>query len=355
MSSIPSTQRVWAVKYPLKKDCSNLTLEERAVTKPQGTQVLVKVRAVSLNARDVQIASGTYPAPVQVQDGIIAGSDMTGDVIAVGEQATRFNVGDKVVSLFASRWIRGEHDDSYQKYGLGGGIDGVLQEFFLCDEQALVAMPSHMSYEEASTLPVAGLTAWHALWEVPGCVSIPGQTVLILGTGGVSIAAAQFALAAGCKVIATSSSDEKLERVKQLGVHAGVNYRTHPEWHTEVIKANGGRGVDHVIEVGGRGTLVRSIRATRPLGHVWIIGYMSDYQAETQERPEYAKEILYTQAVVHGVVCGSRDMCENMVRASEASNIHPVIDKTFKYNDTVKAYQYLDSGAHFGKVCISLD
>ncbi|KAK4051133.1 hypothetical protein OIV83_002955 [Microbotryomycetes sp. JL201] len=353
MPSVPSTQRVWAVKHPLKKDCSNLTLESRPVQQPQGTQVLVKVRAVSLNARDVQIR--TYPAPVQVQDGIIGGSDAAGDVICVGDAATRFKVGDKVISLFATGWLHGEHDDSYQTRGLGGGIDGVLQEYFLCDEQALVTMPTHMSYEEASTLPVAALTAWHALWEVPGCVLIPGQTVLVLGTGGVSMAAAQFALAAGCKVIATSSSDDKLEKIKQLGVHAGVNYRNHPEWHDEVIKANGGRGVDHVIEVGGRGTLVRSIRATRPLGHVWIIGYMSDYQTESEERPEYAKEILYTQAVVHGIVCGSRDMCENMVRASEAKQIHPVVDKVFNFEDTVKAYQYLDSGAHFGKVCISLD
>ncbi|KAK4056813.1 hypothetical protein OIO90_002062 [Microbotryomycetes sp. JL221] len=346
MATIPSQQRVWAVKHPLKKDCSNLTLQERPVEQPQGTQVLVRIRAVSLNARDVQIASGTYPAPVQVQDGIIGGSDGAGDIVAVGSNATRFKIGDKVVSLFATKWLHGQHDDSYQTVGLGGGIDG----------EALVKMPSHMSYLEASTLPVAALTAWHALWEVPGCVLIPGQTVLILGTGGVSIAAAQFALAAGCKVIATSSSDEKLEKVKKLGAIGGVNYRKHPEWHEKVIELNGGRGVDHTIEIGGKGTLQRSIRSTRPLGHVWIIGYMSDYQtAQNEETVEYAKEILYTQAVVHGVVCGSRDMFENMNRASEAGKIHPVIDKVFKYEDTISAYQYLDAAQHFGKVCVSLE
>ncbi|ORY88039.1 NAD-P-binding protein [Leucosporidium creatinivorum] len=352
--SIPATHASWSIQHPLKPDFANLTLGSRPTPKPTGKQVLIRVKAVSLNARDCQIASGTYPAPIQVEANIVPGSDAAGDVVAVGDEVTRVKLGDRVMPIFAQSFLHGDHDPDYQKQGLGGGIDGVLAEYFICDESGLVHIPESLNYVEASTLVVAALTSWHSLYAHPGAVLLPGETVLVLGTGGVSIFAAQIALAAGCKVIATSSSDEKLARAKALGVQGGVNYRTHKEWHEEVLKLNGGRGVDHVIEVGGKGTLQRSIRSTRPGGNVWIIGYMSDYKEAEEEKVEFAKEILYTQAVVRGVVCGSRDMFEAMNRAVEATKLKPVVDKVFKWEDTIEAYRYLDSGKHFGKVCIEL-
>ncbi|GAA5876603.1 hypothetical protein JCM1840_000821 [Sporobolomyces johnsonii] len=356
-SSIPSAMRAIAIQHPLKPDFSNLTFESRPVPRPTGTQVLIRVRAVSLNARDCQIASGTYPAPIQVEAGIIAASDAAGDVVAVGEGVTRVKLGDRVSPVFSQSFLHGQFDPEYQTSGLGGGLDGVLREYFMCDESGLVFIPEHLNYVQACTHVITNVTSWHCLFGHPGSTLQSGQTVLVLGTGGVSVSAAQLALASGCRVIATSSSDEKLERFRQLGVQGGVNYRKCRDWEKEVLKLNGGRGVDHVIEIGGKGTLVRSIRSCRPGGNVWIVGYMSDYPTgsiEGEEQPEYAKEILYTQAVVRGVVCGSRDMFEDMNRCVEINKIVPVVDKVFPFEQTQEAYRYLDSGKHFGKVCIEL-
>ncbi|BGP39578.1 hypothetical protein JCM10450v2_003544 [Rhodotorula kratochvilovae] len=358
-SSLPASMRAVTISHPLLPTFDNLTFGTRSVPTPTGTQVLVRVRAVSLNARDCQIASGTYPAPIQVKAGIVAGSDAAGDVVAVGEAVTRVKVGDRVTPVFAQSFIHGEHDPEYQKSGLGGGMDGVLRDYFLCDESGLVFMPSHLNYVQACCSVITGVTAWHC-FSYPGCALKTGETVLVLGTGGVSIYAAQLALASGCRVIVTSSSDAKLARAKaELGVHGTVNYRSTPEWDVEVRKLTGGRGVDHVIEVGGKGTLVRSIRSCRPLGNVWIVGYMSDYAqgkvaGQDDEAPELAKEILYTQARVHGVVCGSRDHFEDMNRCVETNKIVPVVDKVFPFEEAREAYRYLDSGAHFGKVVIEL-
>ncbi|GAA6061821.1 hypothetical protein JCM10212_001127 [Sporobolomyces blumeae] len=355
--SLPETMQACVIQHPLTSDFSNLAFEERPVPSPTGTQVVIKVKAVSLNARDTQIASGRYPAPIQVAAGIIAGSDAAGDVVAVGPDVSRVQIGDRVTTIFSQSFLHGQYDPNYQKSGLGGGIDGVLQGYFVCDQEALVFAPKHLDHVQASTSTIAGLTSWHCLYGHPGSTLQSGQTVLVLGTGGVSIAAAQIALASGCKVIATSSSDEKLERIQRLGVHETVNYRTHPEWEKEVLEKNGGRGVDHVIEIGGAGTLVRSIRSCCPGGNVWIVGYMSDYapaSGPSADQTEYAKEILYSQAVVRGVVCGSRDMFEDLVRCMEINEIVPVVDKVFPFSQVQEAYRYLDSGKHFGKVVVEL-
>ncbi|TNY18093.1 NAD(P)-binding protein [Rhodotorula diobovata] len=362
MTTLPSDMRALTISHPLSPTFSNLSFTRLALpSAPTGTQVLIHVRAVSLNARDAQIASGTYPAPIQVREGIVAGSDAAGDVVAVGEAVSRVTVGDRVTPIFAQTFLHGEHDPDYQKQGLGGGIDGVLRDYFLCDESGVVLIPSHLTYTEACCSVITGVTAWHC-FSYPGCALKTGETVLVLGTGGVSIYAAQLALASGCRVIVTSSSDAKLSRARrELGVHGTVNYRTHRDWDVKVRELTGGRGVDHVIEVGGKGTLVRSIRSCRPLGNVWVVGYMSDYAAgkvegqdDNSEAPELAKEILYAQARVHGVVCGSRDMFEDMNRCVEANRIVPVVDKVFPWDEAREAYRYLDSGAHFGKVVIEL-
>ncbi|GAA5940103.1 zinc-dependent alcohol dehydrogenase family protein [Sporobolomyces koalae] len=357
-SSLPSTMKAVVIQHPLKADFSNLSIEDRPVpTTLSPTQVLIKVKAVSLNARDAQIASGRYPAPIQVQAGIIAGSDAAGDVVDIGDKVSRVQIGDRVTPIFSQTFLHGQFDPDYQKSGLGGGIDGVLSEYFVCDQEGLVMAPKHLDYIQACTSVITGITSWHCLYGHPGATLATGQTVLVLGTGGVSIYAAQIALAAGCKVIATSSSDDKLERIRQLGVHEVVNYRKTPEWEREVVAKNGGRGVDHVIEIGGKGTLVRSIRSCQPGGNVWVVGYMSDYatatgSGPTVDEPEYAKEILYSQAVVRGVVSGSRDMFEDLIRCVETNKIVPVVDKVFPFKQTQEAYRYLDSGKHFGKVCI---
>ncbi|GAA5849670.1 hypothetical protein JCM8547_000529 [Rhodosporidiobolus lusitaniae] len=361
--SLPQSMQAVIIQHPLKPDFSNLTHESRPVPQPTGTQVVIRVKAVSLNARDCQIASGTYPAPIQVQAGIVAGSDAAGDVVACGPDVTRVQVGDRVTPIFSQSFLHGDFDPDYQKSGLGGGLDGVLREYFLCDESGVVGIPEHLNYVQACCSVITGVTSWHCLFGHPGAKLQTGETVLVLGTGGVSIYAAQLALATGCRVIVTSSSDEKLERAKKELVAGGsgsgsvetINYRKIKEWDVEAKKLNGGRGVDHVIEIGGAGTLVRSIRSCRPGGQVWIVGYMSDYQQSTgEDAPEYAKEILYTQAVVRGVVCGSRDMFEDMNRCVEINKIVPIVDKVFPFEKTQEAYQYLDSGKHFGKVVIEL-
>ncbi|GAA6022613.1 hypothetical protein JCM10207_003923 [Rhodosporidiobolus poonsookiae] len=358
-SQLPETMKAVIIQHPLKGDFTNLTIEDRPVPQPTGTQILVRVKAVSLNARDAQIASGTYPAPIQVQAGIVAGSDAAGDVVAVGENVTRVKIGDRVTPIFSQSFLHGQYDPDYQKSGLGGGLDGVLRDYFLCDQEGVVGIPEHLNYVQACTSVITGVTSWHCLFGHPGATLQTGETVLVLGTGGVSIYAAQLALATGCRVIVTSSSDDKLLRVKkELGEQVEtINYRTNAEWDVEARKITGGRGVDHVIEIGGAGTLVRSIRSCRPGGHVWIVGYMSDYPAGKVDgagQPEYAKEILYTQAIVQGVVCGSRDMFEDMNRCVEINKIVPIVDKVYPFDQVQEAYQFLDSGKHFGKVVIEL-
>ncbi|GAA5830795.1 hypothetical protein JCM11251_001077 [Rhodosporidiobolus azoricus] len=343
------------IEHPLKADFSNLTIGSRPTPKPTGTQVLIRVKAVSLNARDCQIASGTYPAPIQVKAGIVAGSDAAGDVVAVGDQVTRVKVGDRVTPIFSQSFLHGDHDPDYQKSGLGGGMDGVLRDYFLCDESGVVGIPEHLNYVQACCSVITGVTTWHCLYGHPGATLQTGQTVLVLGTGGCSIYAAQIALASGAKVICTSSSDAKLERVKKelSGEIETINYNKVKDWNVEVKKLTGGRGVDHVIEIGGATTLVRSIRSVRPGGNVWIIGYMSDYGSEEGEKVELAKEILYSQAVVRGVVCGSRDMFEDLNRSVSINKIVPVVDQVFPFEKAQEAYRATAKGA-FGKVVIEL-
>lgn len=244
----PSTSTCYKIRHPLKADFSNLELVQRETPQPTGREVLVRIKAVSLNARDAQITSGRYPAPIDVEAGRTPVSDGAGEVVAIGDQVKRVEVGDRVLTTFTQGWLHERLMDNFQDFSLGGGIDGCLSEYFLCDQDGLVHTPKHLTDVEACTLVAAQLTAWNSLYEQPGAFLLPGQTVLVLGTGGVSIGALQLAVASGARVIATSSSDEKLERAKKLGAFATINYKTHPEWHEEVKKITNGEGVDHVIE-----------------------------------------------------------------------------------------------------------
>jgi len=318
----------------------------RADPVPQSRQILIKLQAASLNYRDLMIARGQY-AGGAVTANTIALSDGTGEVIGIGTGAARFRVGDRVAGTFFRGWVDGQ-TPAGPLVALGAPpADGMLAEYALLDEQDAVAVPAHLSPEAAATLPCAAVTAWHALVE-NGKVA-PGETVLVIGTGGVSIFALQFARLAGARSIVISSSDEKLARARALGADGCINYRTTPEWEREVLRLTGGRGVDHVIEVGGSGTLGRSIAAVAAGGRIALIGVLSGRGAEAS-----AYGLLAKQAILHGVFVGSRRHFERMNAAIAVHRLEPVIDRVFGFGETPAAYKYLDSGVHVGKIVIRL-
>ncbi|GAA5830798.1 hypothetical protein JCM11251_001078 [Rhodosporidiobolus azoricus] len=354
---VPSTARTVVVSQPFKGDSfDNLVVEDRPLSGPNGTEVVIRVKAISLNARDCQIASGNYPALANLPRGLVAGSDAAGDVFAVGEGVTRFKVGDRVSPIFSQSFIAGDYHDQ-QATALGGGIDGCLAEYFKCDQEGLVAIPEHLTYAQACTSTITGVTSWHCLYGHPGSTLQAGETVLVLGTGGVSIYAAQIALAAGAKVICTSSSDEKLERVRKEVSESieTINYSKIEKWDEEVKKLTSGRGVDHVIEIGGAATLPKSIRSCRRGGNVWVVGYLSMFQNQQKkdEMVNLAVEILISQVGVKGVIVGSRAHYEALNRCVEINKIVPVVDQVFPFSQVKEAYRAANKGA-FGKVVIDL-
>jgi NADPH:quinone reductase-like Zn-dependent oxidoreductase len=309
--------------------------------KPGPRQVLVKVAACSLNFRDLAIVLGTYRMPVKPN--LIPLSDGAGEVVHVGAGVTRVKVGDRVAGCFFQRWIGGPMSADTHASALGGSIDGMLAEYAVLEEYGVVKLPAHLSYQEAATLPCAAVTAWHALAEHARIVA--GQTVLVQGTGGVSIFALQFARLMGAQVIVTSSSDEKLARAKELGAAHGVNYRSNPEWDKVAVEWSGG-GVDHVVEVGGPGTLAQSLRAIRIGGKITLIGVLSG-AAEINPMLIFAR-----RANLQGISVGSLQMFEAMSRAIAVSELKPVIDQVFSFDDAPAAYRHLQSARHFGKVVI---
>ena len=311
--------------------------------KPQYRQVLVKVAACSLNFRDLGIVRGTYRMPVR--DNIIPLSDGAGEVIEAGPGVTRVKAGDKVAGCFFQRWPGGEPSTDVQASALGGSIDGMLAEYAVLEEGGVVKIPGHLSFEEGATLPCAGVTAWHAMMNHARLIA--GQTVLLQGTGGVSIFGLQFAHAMGIVPVITSSSDDKLVRAKTLGAAGTVNYKTTPEWDKAAVAFTGGRGVDHVVEVGGQGTLARSFGAIRTGGKISMIGGLSG--AATELNPSL---ILARRANVQGISVGSTEMFEAMNAAIAANRIKPVIDRVFAFDEALAAYQHMAAGAHFGKIVI---
>jgi len=312
--------------------------------KPGPRQVLVRVAACSLNYRDLAIVSGNYPMPVK--DNVIPLSDGAGEVVEVGSGVTHFRPGDKVAGNFWQRWYGGQPAPENVHHALGGSADGMLADFVVLDEHGAVKLPAHLSLLEGATLPCAGVTAWHAVVEYGS--TRPGTTVLVQGTGGVSIFALQFARAMGAEVIAISSSDEKLARAKQLGAAHGINYRAMPEWNKAVVQLTNG-GVDLVVEVGGAGTLMRSLGAIKPGGRIGLIGVLSQPTGDFNPMV-----ILAKRANVQGISVGSTQMFEAMNRAITANHIKPVIDEVFAFSEVRAAFQHLQSATHFGKVAVSL-
>lgn len=311
--------------------------------------VLVKFHSASLNFRDLVIPLGKYP--FAQRDGVVPGSDGAGEVIAVGSKVTRVSKGDKVVTLFNQGHLAGSLDLQSAATGVGGMVDGTLARHGVFNENGLVLMPSTLSYQEASTLPCAALTAWNALYGLRPLV--PGEYVLTQGTGGVSIFAVQFALAAGAKVIATTSSKDKEETLKKLGAHHIINYKENPEWGVEAKKITGGQGVDNIIEVGGARTMAQSLEAIKIDGIISIIGFRGG--DATEKEPSFL-EALSRIATVRGLFVGSRLQFEQMNAAIEANNIKPVIDeKVFTLEQLKEAYQYMWESNHFGKLTIKID
>jgi NADPH:quinone reductase-like Zn-dependent oxidoreductase len=316
---------------------------ERPDPKPGHRQVLVQVKACALNFRDLGIVRGTYRMPVA--DNIIPLSDGAGEVVAIGPDVKRVKVGDRVAGCFFQRWPGGEATADVHASALGGGIDGMLAEYVVLEEDGVVNIPPHLSLEEGATLPCAGVTVWHAMMEHAKLVA--GQIVLLQGTGGVSVFGLQFARAMGIQAIITSSSDEKLERAKALGANHGINYKTIPDWDKAAMAFTDGVGVDHVVEVGGASTLARSFGAIRVGGKITMIGGLGG--AATELNPGL---IFSRRANVQGISVGSMQMFTAMLRAITANGIKPVIDRIFPFADTHAAYKHMASGLHFGKIVI---
>lgn len=321
-------------------------MQKREMPKPRRGQALVRLRAASLNYRDVLFATGRHGFR-RSPEGLVPVSDGAGEVVEIGEGVSRVAVGDRVAGTFSQTWFSGSHSVEGRENTLGGSLDGVLCEYRLFDQHGLVKLPDHLSFEEGATLPCAALTAWNALYGLKPLLA--GQTVLVLGTGGVSIFAMQFARAAGARVIATSSSDAKLDKARSIGATDVINYIGHPEWDAEVRRLTQGRGVDQVIEIGGPGTLQRSIRCTAPGGTVNLIGMLAE-GATIDPMP-----ILSASCILRGVLVGPRELFEAMNRTIALHDILPVIDRVFDFEEANDALAYLDQGAHVGKIVIRIE
>jgi NADPH:quinone reductase-like Zn-dependent oxidoreductase len=310
---------------------------------PQGDEILVRLHASSLNYHDYLVALGT----ISTANGLIPLTDGAGIVEKIGEGVSEFAVGDHVVSCFFPEWQNGEAVSSGFAKTPGDGLDGYARERVLCPANWFTRAPKNYSHAESATLTTAGLTAWRAL--VNDGPLKAGETVLTLGTGGVSIFALQFAKTMGALTIVTSSSDEKLARARALGADHTINYKKYPNWADQVLDRTDGRGVDHVIEVGGPGTLPQSISACRIGGHIEFIGVLTGFSGQIP-----TVELLTRQVRLQGMTVGNRQQQVEMIRALDANDMKPVIDRTFPLQDLIEAFRYEASGAHFGKICIEM-
>jgi NADPH:quinone reductase-like Zn-dependent oxidoreductase len=321
----------------------NLTVIEREVPRPECDYVLVKFHAASLNYRDLMFAKGVYNPRAKLP--AVPLSDGAGQVTAIGEKVTRWRVGDRVCPIFMQGWLEGDVSAEKGRTSLGGGdLEGVLREFGEFHESSLVRIPDHLSFEEAATLPCAGITAWNALVSLGKLKA--GDTVLTLGTGGVSIFALQFAKMHGARVILTSSSDEKLARARSVGADETINYKQSPDWEKEVLRLTGGVGVDHVIELGGAGTVAKSVQSARVAGRVSLIGVLASGGGFDPVK------VLMKSICVQGIYVGSRQMFDDMNRAITINQLRPIIDRSFPIDHVREALKYMESGAHFGKIVI---
>ena len=319
----------------------SLVLTKRSPPVAQRGQIVISMKAWSLNHRDLMIINHNYNGLRPVNS--IPLSDGAGEVIAIGPEVTRFKIGDRVSPTFTGSWITGTMAATDPMLSRGAAADGVLAELVACDENLAVHIPDYLSYNEAACLPCAAVTAWNALFGPRPLVS--GETVLTLGTGGVSTFAIQFAAAAGARVIATSSGNDKLQLARSLGATDTINYRTFPEWENEVLRLTDGRGVDHVVEVGGGGTINRSVASTTIGGQIHMIGALSSGTLNPRA--------LLQWKTLRGIMVGSAADHTAMLGMLHYHQIHPLISQTFSFEDAKQAYRYLNSASHVGKVVIT--
>jgi NADPH:quinone reductase-like Zn-dependent oxidoreductase len=332
-----------AYQYRMGEPISALRIVDLPMPSVGPGQVLVKMHAAALNFRDLLVVTGQFPRAQQ--EVIVPLCDGAGEVVEAGADVTTVKIGDRVTPLYNQRWMAGEMQDSDTAWSIGGCLDGVAAEYRVFDEMGVLKFPDHLSYEEAATLPCAGVTVWNALHGPRPLAA--GDTLLTLGTGGVSIHALQMAKAAGAEVIVTSSSDEKLARAKALGADHVINYGATPDWDVPVRAITGGRGVDHVIENGGGGTMLRSIKSTRRGGWIHIIGLIAPGEIDPVH-------ILLSGVTVRGQEVGSREMFAAMNRSLAHSKIKPVVDKVFAFDQLPAALDELGEGRHFGKLVLSI-
>jgi NADPH:quinone reductase-like Zn-dependent oxidoreductase len=345
-TSALAAETVHQWQFAPKGETLELALREVEPRAPAANEVAVRVHAVSLNRRDLMMVAGRYgrggtkPNSVPLSDG-------AGEVIAVGSAVTRFKVGDRVAGIFFEGWIDGAPTAASLATARGGNEGGMLSQIVVTNAEGLVSIPNHLTYEEAATLPCAGVTAWVGLFKRGQLEK--GDFVLLEGTGGVSVFGLQLAAAAGAKPIITSSSDAKLQRARELGAFGTVNYRTNPEWQNEVRKLTGGAGVDQVLEVGGQDTLPRALQALAYGGHVAIIGGLSGFASDVP-----VGTLMGLNATASGIYVGSRADFEALNAFLTDHKIKPIVDKVFELEDAPAAFAAMDSGDFFGKVVIRL-
>lgn len=350
------THKFYTLPEPsARKGFESLKLKEGPVPKPEANEVLIKVHAVSLNFRDLIIAQNGYPLHLK-QEELIPASDGAGEIVAVGNKVTKWKQGDRVMGIFTQAHQQGSTPNKDEvKTALGGSLDGMLAQYVALPDTGVVRVPTHLSWEEAATLPCAAVTAYNALYGIPTEQLRAGDTVVAQGTGGVSVFALQLATAAGAKVVITSSSDDKLKKAVALvpqnlqHLVTTVNYKTNPDWDKVVLDVTKGEGADHVVEVGGPGTLEKSFASIKRGGVISTIGFVAQGEA-----PNVSFHTLLTSAVFRGILVGSRGQFEHMNKIIEDHKIKPLVDKVFPFEKAEDAYAYQWSQAHVGKVVIKV-
>lgn len=334
-----------AVRVVKAGDKYTAELGDKSLPTPGPRDVLIKVHAASLNYRDTALLRGEYP--LKTKENGIPLSDGAGEVISIGKDVSRILEGDRVAVSCTANWIGGPFVPEYRSSGFGFAVDGLLAEYVVFNEDALVRIPDYMSYVEAASLPCAAVTAWAALNKIEPLQ--PGQTVLIQGTGGVSLFALQFAKIFGVRVLAIASSDGKAAKLKELGADAVVNYSTTPDWDQDILALTGGKGVDKVLDIAGEKTIVKSAASTKITGTVVIIGFASGFGGGLPPI-----DILTRSLTVTGSAIGSRIEFEAMLRAMEMHQVRPVIDQVYPFTEFREAYKRLEGGQQVGKVVIEI-